>query len=108
MVDLNGIISGATRFTNNPRGLLLAQNAVDVIEASGYLKDASFDTNPLRQDLIERLKETKLPLFSIEELKEKVVRITGKPDQIEFTDRIVGIVEYRDGTVIDVIRHVKD
>ena len=25
----------------------------------------------------------------------------------EFTDRIVGVVEYRDGTVTDVIRQVK-
>ncbi|MHB9342577.1 citrate lyase subunit alpha, partial [Fusobacterium polymorphum] len=31
-----------------------------------------------------------------------------KPDPVEFTDEIVGIVEYRDGSIIDVIKKVKD
>jgi citrate lyase subunit alpha/citrate CoA-transferase len=32
-------MSGATRYTNNPRDLLIAQKAVDVIAASGYFYD---------------------------------------------------------------------
>ena len=34
-------------------------------------------------------------------------RLTGVPKPIETTDRVTCIVEYRDGTVIDVIRQVK-
>lgn len=62
--------------------------------------------NPRRIDLIEKLKETNLKVFTIEELKNIAESLTGKPNSIELTDEIVGVVEYRDGTVIDVIRKV--
>lgn len=60
--------------------------------------------NPRRTDLIEKLKETDLPIVPIEALKNLAERLTGKPEPIEVTDQIVAIVEYRDGTVIDVVR----
>ncbi|AFM39733.1 citrate lyase, alpha subunit [Desulfosporosinus acidiphilus SJ4] len=60
--------------------------------------------NPGRQDLIDKLKETDLPIVPIEELKNIAERLTGKPEPIELSDQIVAIVEYRDGTVIDVVR----
>jgi citrate lyase subunit alpha/citrate CoA-transferase len=69
--------------------------------------DRGIAVNPLRQDLIERFTKAKLPVFSIEELKEKAESITGKAKPIEYGDKIVGIVEYRDGTIIDVIKQVK-
>ena len=63
--------------------------------------------NPLRTDLIERFKDSKLPIKSIDELKEIAESFTGKPKNIEFDDKIVALVEYRDGTIIDVIKKVK-
>lgn len=63
--------------------------------------------NPKRQDLIERLKGTNLPIMSIEELKSLAVKMTGIPQRYENNGKIVGVVEYRDGTVIDVIRQVQ-
>ncbi|MDR1586869.1 MAG: hypothetical protein LBS57_05375 [Treponema sp.] len=36
-----------------------------------------------------------------------VETIVGKPDPVEYTDRVVGIVTYRDGSVIDLIHQVK-
>lgn len=63
--------------------------------------------NPRRKDLIEALTAKKLKVLSIEELKEKAEKITGTPKAIELSDEIVGVVEYRDGTVIDVIRKVQ-
>ncbi|MGC7872865.1 citrate lyase subunit alpha [Desulfosporosinus sp. SYSU MS00001] len=60
--------------------------------------------NPARQDLIDKLKDTDLPIVPIEELKNIAERLTGKPEPIEFTDQVVAVVEYRDGTVIDVVR----
>lgn len=72
-----------------------------------FVTERGIAINPLRKDLIERLKNTNLPVFTIEELKVKAEKLTGKPDPIEFEDKIVGIVEYRDGTVIDIIRQVK-
>lgn len=64
--------------------------------------------NPKREDLLAKLQNTGLPVFPIEKLKEIGEKLTGKPNSIEFTDRIVAIVEYRDGTVIDVVRQPKD
>lgn len=59
------------------------------------------------QELKEDLKKTSLKLVSIEELQQLAESLTGKPKPIETTDRVVCIVEYRDGTVIDVIRQIK-
>ncbi|WP_025728192.1 citrate lyase subunit alpha [Atopobacter phocae] len=63
--------------------------------------------NPRRQDLIESLKETDLPLVTIEELRNIAYGIVGEPKDIEYDDEVVALVEYRDGTLIDVIRKLK-
>jgi citrate lyase subunit alpha / citrate CoA-transferase len=69
--------------------------------------DHGVAVNPRRTDLIEKFKNADIPLFTIEELKEKAESIVGKPDPIEYDDQVVGIVEYRDGTIIDVVRKIK-
>jgi citrate lyase subunit alpha / citrate CoA-transferase len=63
--------------------------------------------NPKNTELLEKLQATNLPLMTIEELKDLAESFTGKPEKVEFGDKIVGIIEYRDGTIIDVIRNVK-
>lgn len=63
--------------------------------------------NPRRKDIIERLKDSDLPLMSIDELYDLAVRMTGIPEKHENKGKIVGVVEYRDGTVIDIIRQVE-
>lgn len=70
--------------------------------------DYGIAVNPLRQDLIDKFKKANLKLYTINELQEIAEKLTGKPDLIEFDDKIVGIVQYRDGTVIDVIKKVKN
>ena len=60
--------------------------------------------NPARSDLIESLRETGLPLKTIEQLRDEAYQIVGRPADIQFDDQVVAIVEYRDGTIIDVIR----
>ena len=62
--------------------------------------------NPRRQDVIDMLKGKALPLMSIEELKAKADKLTGKATPVELSDKICGLVEYRDGTIIDVIREI--
>jgi citrate lyase subunit alpha/citrate CoA-transferase len=64
--------------------------------------------NPLRTDLIEKAKAANLPLKTIYELKEEAERICGKPQKPQFTDQLIGIVKWPDGTVIDAIRQVKN
>lgn len=62
--------------------------------------------NPARQDLIKHFTDLDIPQFTIEELKEKAYAIVGTPDPIEYGDKVVALIEYRDGTLIDVVRNV--
>jgi len=62
--------------------------------------------NPLRQDLIERTKNSGLPIKSIQQLKEEAEAICGKPDKIELSDEFVAAIKWVDGTVIDAVRKV--
>lgn len=64
--------------------------------------------NPKREDIKEDIrKNTSLDIIEINELKEKIESITKPANSIEFKDNIVGLVEYRDGTIIDVVREIK-
>lgn len=63
--------------------------------------------NPKRKDILDQLKDTDLPLVSIEDLVKRGEEITGTPDDIEYDDQVVAIIEYRDGSIIDVVRKVK-
>ncbi len=62
--------------------------------------------NPRRVDLIEKLRITNLPLVTIDELKTMAEKITGVPKAVQLLEKIVAVVEYRDGSVIDVVRQV--
>jgi len=59
--------------------------------------------NPRRADLLDAFKGKGLPLRSIEELKEKADKLSGKSSPVTLSGDPVGVVEYRDGTIIDVI-----
>ncbi len=64
--------------------------------------------NPERSDLKKNLEEGGIKVKDINDLAREVESITGKAKSIETTDRIVGVVEYRDGTIIDVIHQIKE
>lgn len=55
-----------------------------------------------------RLQEAGIKVVSIEWLRERARLLTGEPQPIEFTDRVVAVVRYRDGSVIDVVHQVKE
>jgi len=63
--------------------------------------------NPKNEDLKKELIKNKLPVKDINQLHEEIIAITGKPRPLEFTDEIVGLIEYRDGTIIDAVRKIK-
>ncbi|WP_439425731.1 citrate lyase subunit alpha [Oenococcus alcoholitolerans] len=65
--------------------------------------------NPKRKDLIKSLSAVPgLPIFPIAEFVKKAQSITGKAQALKFKDRIVALIEYRDGTLIDTVREVDD
>ncbi len=68
--------------------------------------DRGVAVNPLRTDIIKTLTEQGFELKTIEELQEIAHALVGKPQPIKSTDKVVAIIEYRDGTVLDVIKQV--
>lgn len=76
--------------------------SVDVV-----ITDYGIAINPRRQDLIEAMKDVDLPFKTIEELRDIAYSIVGEPEKVQFTDRVVGIIESRDGTIMDVVRQIK-
>ena len=45
--------------------------------------------------------------MDIKDLYDDIISLTGVPDKVQFNDNIVGVIEYRDGSVIDIIYQVK-
>ncbi len=66
--------------------------------------------NPRRMDLLEKLKHVKIPrdmrICTIEELNRMATDITGSKVEPNWGDKIVALIEYRDGTIIDVVRNI--
>jgi len=83
--------------------LLTPGESVDVL-----VTDQGIAVNPKRPEIEQRLREARLPVMTIQELRAKAVALTGEPEPLEFEERIVGVVRYRDGSVIDVVRQVKN
>lgn len=77
--------------------------SVDVI-----VTDYGIAINPRRPDLMEALKDTKLPICTIQELRDQAYAMVGEPQPVRFGDKVVGIIEARDGSVMDVVRQVKE
>ncbi len=65
--------------------------------------------NPKRQDLLDKLSGSRLPIRTIEELKAEAEKICGgAPQKPRLGDKVVAAIKWVDGTVIDVVRQVLD
>lgn len=62
--------------------------------------------NPKREDLKDRFKSLSIPQFTMKELKEKAYKIVGKPKAIEYGDKTVAVIQYRDGSIIDTVNNI--
>jgi citrate lyase subunit alpha/citrate CoA-transferase len=60
------------------------------------------------EDLKKELLRRRLPVKNIRQLYEEITALTGKPREIEFSDEIVALIEYRDGSIIDAVRRVSE
>lgn len=69
--------------------------------------DHGIAVNPNRPEVEQRLRDAGLPVMTIGQLYERALEISGKPTPIDFLDKVVGVVRYRDGTVIDLVRQIK-
>ncbi|NHK30226.1 MAG: citrate lyase subunit alpha [Asgard group archaeon] len=76
---------------------------VDVI-----VTDYGVALNPKGDYYKKIIKSTNINIKKIEELRDIAYSLCGgPPDSIPFEDRIVAIIEHRDGSVLDVIRQIK-
>ena len=64
--------------------------------------------NPRRPDLKEKIEAAGLHVFTIEQLQRRAEALVGVPEPIRYKDRIVGVVMYRDNTIIDVVRKIDE
>lgn len=62
--------------------------------------------NPLRKDLIKAVSGSKLPIRTIQELKQEAEKICGKPARPKLGGKIVAAIKWVDGTIIDCVRQV--
>ncbi|WP_320129691.1 citrate lyase subunit alpha [uncultured Sphaerochaeta sp.] len=75
---------------------------VDII-----VTDRGVAVNPLRPDLVEQLSQSAIPIIPIERLKTEAQRLIGKPEPIRYSNKVVGVVTYRDGSIIDLVYQVE-
>ncbi len=62
--------------------------------------------NPLRQDLLDAVAGSDLPIRPIEDLKAELDRLCGVPSTPKPSDQPVAVVKWVDGTVIDTVWRV--
>ena len=71
--------------------------------------EAGVAVNPRRPELKDRFKSAGLDVVGIDALHALAERDAGgvQPLPVNRRDRVVAVVEYRDGTVIDVVKAVE-
>ena len=77
-------------------------DCVDVL-----VTDYGIAVNPARGDLIKCLDDAGIEHVSIKALQEKAYSLVGTPDDLEWEDKVVAVLEARDGTILDVVRKIK-
>jgi citrate lyase subunit alpha/citrate CoA-transferase len=93
---------------NNP----IVRERVTTLTTPGDVVDAivtneGIAINPLRKDIIEKI-EGKIDFVTIRDLNNIAYEATGGPIEPDLGDEIVGITRWIDGTLLDVIRRVKE
>ncbi|WP_437615276.1 citrate lyase subunit alpha [Erwinia sp. V71] len=70
--------------------------------------DHGIAVNPARPEIRQRLLDAGLKVMDIDTLYQRAISISGEPKPIRFTQRVVGVIRYRDGSVIDVVHQVQE
>jgi len=102
VITIPSMRNGVPSIKERVQTVVTPGETVDVI-----VTERGIAINPRRQDLIAKARDAGLPVKDIRALKAEIEKTTGVPDEVRFEDEIVGLVEYRDGTIIDSLRKVK-
>lgn len=88
----------------------IVRNSLTTFCGPGELIDAvvteiGIAINPRREDLIQSVSGSKLPLMTLSEIKDRAERLAGGPPKPAAVDGpVVGLVTWVDGTTLDVLR----
>jgi len=112
----NSLLSKCTILTipSIRRGKPMIKDEVTTLVGPGEMVDVvvterGIAINPGRKDLLEATSDSSLPIKTIEEIKEEAEDACGaKAAKIEHGDKVVAVVEWIDGTILDSIWEVKD
>ena len=77
-------------------------DCVDVL-----VTDYGIAVNPARTDLVKCLDDANIKHVSIESLQQKAYSLVGTPDELKWKDKVVAVMEARDGTILDVVRQIQ-
>ncbi len=87
----------------NVTTLITPGSTVDVV-----VTEYGIAVNKRRPEIAERLKNAGLNIVDINSLKERANKIIGEAAALPFGDKVVGVVMNRDGSVMDIIKNIKD
>jgi len=88
---------------NEVTTLITPGKSVDVV-----VTEYGIAVNPSRPEIAERLRAAGLQLITLEELRDHALRIIGTPAPLPFGEKVVGVVLDRGGSVLDVIKNIKE
>ena len=88
---------------NRVSTLVTPGDTVDVV-----VTDCGVAVNPRRPDVAEKLKAAGIKMVPIEKLRDMAYALVGEPDPIRYTDKVVGVVMYRDNSIIDVVYQIDE
>lgn len=72
-----------------------------------FVSDRGIAVNPRRPEVAADLRKAGLPVLEMDELRRKATGIVGVPQPLEYEDKVVALIEYRDGTIIDTVRKLR-
>ena len=88
---------------NEVTTLITPGKSVDVV-----VTEYGIAVNPSRPEIAERLRAAGMQLITLEELRDRALRIIGTPATLPFGDKVVGVVLDRGGSVLDVIKNIEE
>ena len=89
---------GNAKLVERVRTLTTPGRTVDVV-----VTELGLAVNPIRSDLSDRLKDAGLPVVAMDELLAQAAAVAEHPVAPRADGRIVAVMEYRDGEVIDTV-----
>ncbi len=92
--------------------LPIVKKTIDVITTPGETVDCivterGIAIHPNRKDLLEKLKDSHLKIVTIDTLIDTAIAMTGRPKLTSKNEALVGVIRYRDGSIIDGIHKLK-